>query len=90
MSNECNTFYSSQLCIFNFREFVYFVVLKKIHLTVTGGQPYSELLRSRILEPLNMTSTRLTSEVPDFSKIPTPYIWSERDQELLEINKNAM
>ena len=71
---------------------MYFVVLKQIHLhlTVTGGQPYNELLRSRILEPLNMTSTRLTSEVPDFSKIPTPYIWSERDQELLEINKNAM
>ncbi len=55
---------------------------------LAGGVSYESLVKSRIFEPLGMTSSTFNSEVGDWSKFATPYIMHNNtvfavDKELL-------
>ncbi len=90
MSRLCSWFYQAGNCLL-VKEVYLTNAAKREHMkfTLAGGASYSELLRSRIFEPLNMTSSTLTSETNLFD-LPTTYRWSERDQELLVLDPDLL
>ena len=41
---------------------------------IAGGQRYEDILKSKIFEPLRMTSSTFNDEVDDWSQFSTPYV----------------